>query len=317
MHTILIMKKILFFVVLYLATSTIIAQNKQNKIISYIDTINVILEKIALAENPLAKLKYRFSYETNTELISIVETSIRKATREQQKVFQRILFSPAIVDNNYIYQQLAIKETDLCGISFFAINNYPKLNSQFIEGEQIINSTFQDRIYIGGWQKKHTTEIEIIVELLKKIVALYSNPTNLQVTTDKSLPLVIGYFDAQNKFISIAPPQSIKPSNNHLFDFTDELATFEGSNDRKEIDKKLKIFFENILVKLNKQEKGSIYVQFTVDNQGKVLEAKILHTNNTKLGQIILDYAKELPLWKPAKHQGQNVQIIYNAHIKI
>lgn len=60
---------------------------------------------------------------------------------------------------------------------------------------------------------------------------------------------------------------------------------------------------------------GKVFVQFIVDKNGKVKDAKILHGINPLLDNEALRVVAAMPDWKPGKRHGKPVPVIYNLPI--
>ena len=60
---------------------------------------------------------------------------------------------------------------------------------------------------------------------------------------------------------------------------------------------------------MNVQEHGNIGISIVIDKEGKVIESKVLHSNNQKLNDIVLTILKDMPLWTPAEHKGEKVNV--------
>ncbi len=57
----------------------------------------------------------------------------------------------------------------------------------------------------------------------------------------------------------------------------------------------------------NSNNQGTCWVQFIVNENGKVSEVEALTMKNSKLSQIAVKAIKESPAWKPATQNGHIV----------
>ncbi|MBN2806621.1 MAG: TonB family protein, partial [Prolixibacteraceae bacterium] len=61
---------------------------------------------------------------------------------------------------------------------------------------------------------------------------------------------------------------------------------------------------------------GKVYVQFVVNKDGSVSNAKVLRSTSAELNKPALDVIKMLPRWVPGKQRGVPVKVAYNIPIE-
>ena len=89
----------------------------------------------------------------------------------------------------------------------------------------------------------------------------------------------------------------------------DKKPLFNGVQDYTENDKAVDSYLQKVLKAMNVQEHGHIGIRIVIDKEGKVVESKLLHSNNQKLNDIVLTILKDMPLWTPAEHKGEKVNV--------
>ena len=89
----------------------------------------------------------------------------------------------------------------------------------------------------------------------------------------------------------------------------DKKPLFNGVQDYTENDKAVDSYLQKALKAMNVQEHGHIGIRIVIDKEGKVVESKLLHSNNQKLNDIVLTIFKDMPLWTPAEHKGEKVNV--------
>ena len=89
----------------------------------------------------------------------------------------------------------------------------------------------------------------------------------------------------------------------------DKKPLFNGIQDYSENDKAVDSYLQKTLKEMNVQEHGNIGISIVIDKEGKVIESRILHSNNQKLNDIVLTILKDMPLWTPAEHKGEKVNV--------
>lgn len=91
----------------------------------------------------------------------------------------------------------------------------------------------------------------------------------------------------------------------------DKKPLFNGIQDYTENVKAVDSYLQKTLKEMNVQEHGNIGISIVIDKEGKVIESKLLHSNNQKLNDIVLTILKDMPLWTPAEHKGEKVNVSF------
>lgn len=89
----------------------------------------------------------------------------------------------------------------------------------------------------------------------------------------------------------------------------DKKPLFNGIQDYTENRSAVKSYLQKTLKEMNVQEHGNLGISIVIDKEGKVIESKLLHSNNQKLNDIVLMILKDMPLWTPAEHKGEKVNV--------
>ena len=94
----------------------------------------------------------------------------------------------------------------------------------------------------------------------------------------------------------------------------DEMPTYPGDDDglRKDISNAVKYPAEA----KNKGISGKVYITFVVNEQGKVVDAKIARGVDPSLDQEAIRVMKQLKTWTPGKMNGKAVKVSYTVPIK-
>ncbi|WP_129617222.1 hypothetical protein [Bacteroides cellulosilyticus] len=91
----------------------------------------------------------------------------------------------------------------------------------------------------------------------------------------------------------------------------DKKPLFNGVQDYTENDKAVDSYLEKTLKEMNVQEHGKIGISIVIDKEGKVIESKVLHSNNQKLNDIVQTILKDMPLWTPDERKGEKVNVSF------
>ena len=138
--------------------------------------------------------------------------------------------------------------------------------------------------------------------------------------------LIIGYFFAQAKnvintgFVSqnvqqnIVLSDTLKDNEPVKFIEVEEKPEFPGGEAElyKFISKKIR-YPEKAM---KKKIQGTVWIQFIIEKDGSVTNAKVIRSVNPDLDNEALRAIKSMPKWKPGKNKGQLVRVIYELPIK-
>jgi len=61
---------------------------------------------------------------------------------------------------------------------------------------------------------------------------------------------------------------------------------------------------------------GTVYVSFVIDEEGKVIDSKILRDIGSGCGEAALSVVSKMPDWEPAVHEGEKVKVKLNLPIQ-
>lgn len=91
----------------------------------------------------------------------------------------------------------------------------------------------------------------------------------------------------------------------------DKKPLFNGVQDYMENDNAVDSYLLKVLKEMNIQEHGNIGIKIVIDKEGKVIESQVLHSTNQKLNDIVQTILKDMPLWTPAEHKGEKVNVSF------
>lgn len=99
-----------------------------------------------------------------------------------------------------------------------------------------------------------------------------------------------------------------------VFTIVEEMPEFPGG-----IEGMMKYLRENIKYPAEAKDtgaSGTVYINFIVDTDGKIINSKILRGVNEPLNNEALRVINTMPLWKPGKQKGKAVKVSYNLPIR-
>ena len=90
-----------------------------------------------------------------------------------------------------------------------------------------------------------------------------------------------------------------------------------GSQERNKTPKQIvpfKLSYEDLPYKNDNNLKGSVLVQFVIDEEGRVIEPEIVDTFNIELNSTIIDKVMAIK-FEPALQNGKPIKVRYNLPI--
>ena len=147
-------------------------------------------------------------------------------------------------------------------------------------------------------------KIEGAVENLERIKNLFTSDTDFDLSYD-SLGNIILVKKQENIYETTGGEQ--------VFFMVEDMPEFPGGETA------LSKFISNSIIypelAVEKGIQGKVYVAFVVTQNGKVANAKIAQGIDPALDKEALRVVNSLPLWKPGKQGGQNVNVSYTVPI--
>lgn len=107
---------------------------------------------------------------------------------------------------------------------------------------------------------------------------------------------------------------STKKANDDIIDFASEMPEFPGGHTAL-----FKYFQNNVRYPAMAREEGiegTVVLRFTVTRNGQIKDLKIVRSVAGGCDEEAMRVVKEMPAWKPGKHNGQFVNVAYNLPIK-
>jgi len=103
------------------------------------------------------------------------------------------------------------------------------------------------------------------------------------------------------------------PDTTKIFSLVEEMPEFPMGDANR-----IKFILENINYPQLAKERGvqgTVYVNFTVSENGNIQDIKLLRGIDPVLDQAAMDAVGKMPVWKPGKHLGKNVRVAFNMPI--
>jgi len=89
----------------------------------------------------------------------------------------------------------------------------------------------------------------------------------------------------------------------------DKKPLFKSVQNDADNDKAVDLYLKEQLREKNVQEHGTVGISIVIDKTGRVVESTVLSSTNQKLNDYVLNIIKNMPLWTPAEHKGEIVNV--------
>lgn len=114
--------------------------------------------------------------------------------------------------------------------------------------------------------------------------------------------------------VDTPPPPPAEEETDEIFTIVEDMPTFPGGEEAlfKFLGKEIK--YPQMAVDAGIS--GTVYVNFVVDKDGKVKNAKIARGIHAACDKEALRVVNSMPKWKPGKQRGKPVKVSYNLPIR-
>ncbi|MFK8039145.1 MAG: energy transducer TonB [Crocinitomicaceae bacterium] len=134
-----------------------------------------------------------------------------------------------------------------------------------------------------------------------------------EVENEKEVPPPITIDPELNNFEPPADPEpEIKQTV--ILDFAEVSPEFPGGE--IEMIKFIQENFEYPEIAREMGEQGTVYVQFVVNQDGSIIEEKVIKGVSSSIDKEALRVVKRMPKWKPGEQAGKPVRVRYTMPIK-
>ncbi|HAF28403.1 MAG TPA: hypothetical protein DCG75_05080 [Bacteroidales bacterium] len=107
-----------------------------------------------------------------------------------------------------------------------------------------------------------------------------------------------------------------KSSNIYSYHSIEIKPLFDKTTCSEKSELELRKYFEKKVKQLKVTEKGEVYLNLVIGEDGIIKDFKILTSDNEALNEHAVTIIKNLPPWKPGVHNGNKVEVSYNTVIK-
>ena len=108
---------------------------------------------------------------------------------------------------------------------------------------------------------------------------------------------------------TLSPKESMTVQADQMPYFKGCASLAEGSVEKRNCSNQSLVGFisKNLEIPQKSEEMGSVYVDFTVDERGKVVQPTILRGLSKDQNEAALEVVRAMPVWEPAKLNGQSI----------
>ena len=299
-------------------------------------------------------LKGAFSF-TNYFSCSNLKKRTIMLTKKQSRKFQMINYIPAFLLAGMLFYLFSCKnmceEPESPELQVFQIvENMPQFSGDLskwatqnikypskaieagIEGKVYVNFIIDSTGRVGHAEIQRSTQSLLNAEALKGIEAMPDWIPGKQrgkaVRVIYTLPVTFSLKDQAGNFapkVTIIPPHNeaktptlVKDSSEtenstevRIFQVVEEMPEFAEGNVAEWIMKNIKYPKEAIEANIT----GKVFVQFVIEKDGSITNAKIARSASTLLDAEALRIVNNMPQWIPGKQRGKAVRVAYTLPI--
>lgn len=302
--------------------NTILSKNRTKTITNYFLLKGLSKNKIKIqfyGENkPIANNDNEQDKQKNRRVEIIVEKEKIKANKDFEKQPQFFLIS-SNKDTSIICNErtiIKIKANSFASDNDTLITERIKLSiTEYYKISDILLSNLSTTsngklLETGGMLNIIATKNNEPIKLKNGKTIEISFPTNKK---EKDMQLFSGLWENDNH-INWSTQKSTDKDNQQIYMTVEEMPTFVGG------EKKL-FNFLSYTVKYPEKAKelgvqGTVYVSFVINENGKVIEPRVVRGVTSELDLAALDAIKKMPNWTPGKQKGQNVSVQFTLPVK-
>jgi len=100
------------------------------------------------------------------------------------------------------------------------------------------------------------------------------------------------------------------------YTIVEEMPLFDGAIDQDESNKKVNNYLEKGVKSDRHYKKGTVFISFVVNQDGRTENIKILRGINDKIDAKAIKYISEMPDWKAGEQRGKKIKVQYTFPIK-
>jgi TonB family protein len=199
---------------------------------------------------------------------------------------------------------------------YLADNGIKKTNSKFEEYQALLltqlnrlnpihitnnfNSTIKNRIKMMYTKKSNSTA---------KLKPLFIIPVLIILTLVFACTKIENNTNSDTD--SISDIETNDASAENLFFVVEEMPEFNGGDPAQEFRKYISKNLEYPLIASENGISGRVIVQFQVNERGKVTDAVVVRSVDPALDKEAIRVVMSSPKWKPGKHEGKKVKILF------
>lgn len=300
-----------------------LSKNRTKTVYDYFISKGIAKDKIQVQfygeTKPIAKNDNEQDKQQNRRVEIILENGITSDNNNIEKQAQ--LFSiPSNKDttlicnegtiikikaNSFVSQQTGQSITEPIN---FKVAEYYKISDILLSN---LSTTSNGQLLeTAGMVNINVTSNNQPLKLMKGKTIEISFPTKKK---ENDMQLFSGSWE-DNMHIDWTAQSSDKNNSQQIFTVVEEMPTFNGG-ERKLFD------YLSKTVKYPEQAKelgvqGTVYVAFVINENGEVIEPRVVRGVTSELDLAALDAIKKMPNWIPGKQRGQNVSVQFTLPVK-
>lgn len=216
------------------------------------------------------------------------------------------------------YLSLSIGDNSTSAAYYYRSMTYNQLGDSCNSCKDLRTAAFINEKEYGKLFEQKCSITTLVQNVPDHIKILYPDVNKLKITSyicdsDTLLVGIIGEEPNASEIEIRSLRNSTKADNNEVYTIVEDMPIFPGGDDARNRFLAMNIVYPESATRYGIQ--GTVYVQFIIDQNGIVTDAKILKGIGGGCDEESLRVVKLMPKWYPGKQNGKVVNVLFNMPI--
>ena len=284
---------------------------------SSIDTLNDVNESLSTLIGSTRfnnYVKYKFEFSNTTDAVKLFSLTYDSKTNEKVDQYNVASFKLSEIDPNAVVIR-AYNSKEIM-LQIIAKNNSLSVNSIFIRDGKELGNSMLDRASISSYDSKmYKVQLERLRNSISYVVRVAQTEPNRKYQTDTSNLKTILQKNGDNT-TTVDLSKLNKNKGHFVFGVMENSPVFLDSKTTKETEVNARNYLIGKAKEQNYNGKGKVFVEFVIDESGKVKDIQVLKGINSELDDLSVRIIKQMPTWIPGKVNGKNVSTKFSTNIE-
>ena len=277
-------KPLVLSLIFLILSFSVFAQNEKSDLNTQMNQIKAIIDSLPRSNEYNFESEYDFEFNPDDYSVRVKIHHYTKKTGKKRNDVNQYQFIFTQLDPHAIL----IKKDSLTGsfdIRFYIMNNKSSITQEvLIDGRRGASST-QDIMTLGSWNDPRVlADLEKLRDLSAHFILDYYDgklPSGLNTKTESDAIIRISDGRGNVKVIDLE-----NQGSGDIYTIVEEMPLFDGAIDQDESNKKVNNYLEKRVKSDRHYKKGTVFISFVVNQDGRTENIKILRGINDKIWWI-------------------------------